>query len=307
MASLIDLERLQTHKQMSKPAPPQLKTYLSPSLTPQGPSRPMNDKILGNNGALSNSGNVDSRRPPTKPGDNSFIHGRKVDSPKIFLGNKVNDDRPKTQAQQARKIKTKDVKESKKKSNGIRKNGTGLNGNQVVTTTNSFQGKTILNLGLHTNKEVDSRKFDFGLPPYPPPCNGKSQSGQVSAQQKKKASISKSSNSKMFRHQRNFTTTQEYAQPPQVNNFMVEDGGNSSTIEFEPVSKNQGYGTNVSKSSKTIREQRDGYAKVRSSQQTVTGGPLSSANSNSNYQCKSRLFQGASFLRMPHPPTNRYN
>jgi len=29
---------------------------------------------------------------------NSFIHGRKVDSPKIFSGYQVSDDRPKTQA-----------------------------------------------------------------------------------------------------------------------------------------------------------------------------------------------------------------
>ena len=34
MASLIDLERLQNEKQMSNPVPQQIKTYLSPSLTP---------------------------------------------------------------------------------------------------------------------------------------------------------------------------------------------------------------------------------------------------------------------------------
>ena len=138
----------------------------------------MNDKILGKQVALSNSGNVDTRRPPTKPGDNSFIQGRKVDSPKIFLGNKVNDDRPKTQAQQTRKLKTKEGKDTKKKVNHLRKNATALNASQVVTS-NAFQGKTILNLGLHTNKEVESRKFDFGLPPQAP---SKTQSGQVSAQ-----------------------------------------------------------------------------------------------------------------------------
>ena len=61
MASLIDLERLQSQKQMSNPVPTQLKTFLSPSLTPQGPQRPMQDKILGAKPILSNSGNADKR------------------------------------------------------------------------------------------------------------------------------------------------------------------------------------------------------------------------------------------------------
>ena len=58
---------------------------------------------------------------------NSFIHGKKVDSPKIYLGNKVNDDRPKTSAQQTRKLKTKETKDAKKKANHVRKNATALN------------------------------------------------------------------------------------------------------------------------------------------------------------------------------------
>ena len=96
MASLIDLERLQNEKQMSHPVQ-QLKPYLSPSLTPQGPQRPMNENILVKNAGISHSGNVDSRNPKrddvrrgnsgTDVFANSFIHGRKVDSPKIFLGN----------------------------------------------------------------------------------------------------------------------------------------------------------------------------------------------------------------------------
>ena len=108
MASLIDLERLQNEKQMSHPVQ-QLKPYLSPSLTPQGPPRPMNENILAQNAGISHSGIVDSRNP--NRGDerrgnsrtdvfaNSFIQGRKVDSPKIFLGNQIGDDRPKTSAQ----------------------------------------------------------------------------------------------------------------------------------------------------------------------------------------------------------------
>ena len=63
---------------------------------------------------------------------NSFIHGKKVDSPKIYLGNKVNDDRPKTSAQQTRKLKTKETKDAKKKANHVRKNATALNASQVV-------------------------------------------------------------------------------------------------------------------------------------------------------------------------------
>jgi hypothetical protein len=61
----------------------------------------------------------------------------------------------------------------------------------------------------------------------------------------------------MNRHQRNYTTTQEYTQKPQINNFFSEDAGNnSSTLEFEPVSKKEGFGhsNTVSKSSKTVRE-----------------------------------------------------
>lgn len=38
----------------------------------------------------------------------------------------------------------------------------------------------------------------------------------------------------------------------------------SSTIEFEPVFKNN-QPTNVSKSTKTVRELKDGYAKMRTS------------------------------------------
>ena len=70
----------------------------------------MNDTILSkNNAAISNSGNVDSRQPTgtgsqrrntsrTDVFANSFIHGRKVDSPKIYLGNEFGGDRPKTSA-----------------------------------------------------------------------------------------------------------------------------------------------------------------------------------------------------------------
>ena len=88
----------------------------------------MNDKILGKP-TLSNSGNVDTRKNPAKRDtENSVIYGRKVDSPKIFLGNQICDDRPKTSAQQTRKLKTKEVKETKKKaSNQLRKHATTLN------------------------------------------------------------------------------------------------------------------------------------------------------------------------------------
>lgn len=39
----------------------------------------------------------------------------------------------------------------------------------------------------------------------------------------------------------------------------------SSTIEFEPVYKNNHQPTNVSKSTKTVRELKDGYTKMRTS------------------------------------------
>ena len=86
----------------------------------------MNENILAQNAVISHSGNVDSRNPHKAEGRgnsrtdvfaNSFIHGRKVDSPKIFLGNQIGDDRPKTSAQQTRKVKTKEGKEAKKKAN----------------------------------------------------------------------------------------------------------------------------------------------------------------------------------------------
>lgn len=41
----------------------QIKSYLSPSLTPQGPQRPMKEHILSQNAGISYSGNVDSRNP----------------------------------------------------------------------------------------------------------------------------------------------------------------------------------------------------------------------------------------------------
>ena len=98
---------------------------------------------------------------------NSLIQGRKVDSPKIFLGNQIGDDRPKTSTQQTRKVKSnKDTKDGKKKIGHHRKNATALNASQVVSTSAQFTGKTLLNLGLQTNKDVDARKFDFGLPPH---------------------------------------------------------------------------------------------------------------------------------------------
>jgi len=102
----------------------------------------MNDNMLGTNVGISHSGNVDSRNPNTNSHRrnpsrtdvfaNSFIQGKKVDSPKIFLGNKVGDDRPKTSAQHTRKLKNKESKETKKKANHIRKNATALNASQVV-------------------------------------------------------------------------------------------------------------------------------------------------------------------------------
>ena len=301
MASLIDLERLQNEKQMSHPVPKQLKTYMSPSLTPQGPQRPMNDNILtSNNAATSHSGNVDSRNPNNTNSQrrnnnsrtdvfaNSFIHGRKVDSPKIFLGNQVGDDRPKTSTQQIRKVKGKDGKDTKKKANHQRKNATALNASHVVT---SLSGTNKLNLGgLHTNKEVEARKFDFGLPPH----SSKQSSNPTSANQtKKKNSIARTQNSKMTRHQRNYTTTQQEPKHPKINNFFNE--GASSTLEFEPVnsggstsimSKNQNHlPNNNSKSSKTVRE-KDGYQKLRSSGQTQAGSSAYQSQSNSNYQCK---------------------
>jgi hypothetical protein len=124
----------------------QLKTYLSPSLTPQGLQRPMNEKIIGKPG-LSNSGNVDMRKNPTRHiSDGSFIHGRKVDSPKIFLGHQTCDDRPKTSAQQTRKVKTKDIKDTKKKA-VTRKHTATLNASQVVAPQSTLLGKAMLNLG----------------------------------------------------------------------------------------------------------------------------------------------------------------
>ena len=94
--------------------PTQLKTYFSPSLTPQGPARPINEPISGSNKAggaghihapsVSNSGGnfdmrpggsstseqrrlaTNSNRTTNDAFANSFIHGRKVDSPKIFRG-----------------------------------------------------------------------------------------------------------------------------------------------------------------------------------------------------------------------------
>ena len=126
-----------------------------------------------------------------------------MDSPKIYLGNKVNDDRPKTSAQQTRKLNTKETKDAKKKANHVRKNATALNASQVVAPSQVFQGK--IKLGLHTNKEVDSHKFDFGFPPH---YSKVVQSNQTSATQgKKKNSIARTQNSKMHRHQRNYTTT----------------------------------------------------------------------------------------------------
>jgi hypothetical protein len=109
----------------------------------------MNDKIIGKP-TLSNSGHIDSRKNTTKrESDNSFIYGRKVDSPKIFIGNQICDDRPKTSAQHTRKVKTKDVKEAKKKpSNHLRKHATTLNAVQVFTLQSSVRGNTIVNLGL---------------------------------------------------------------------------------------------------------------------------------------------------------------
>lgn len=134
---------------------------------------------------------------------NSFIQGRKVDSPKIFLGNQIGDERPKTSAQQTRKVKTKEcTKEAKKKSSHQRKNATALNASQVVAPSNSIHANKALfnNLagGLHTNKEVESRKFDFGLPPHL--SNKLGQTSGSASQSKKKTSIARSQNSKMHRH-----------------------------------------------------------------------------------------------------------
>ncbi len=96
----------------------------------------MHEPILNNkqkSGGISNSGNFDMRLPigggssehrrngsRTDVFANSFIHGRKVDSPKIFSGYQVSDERPKTQAQHGRKHKSKDAtggKDQKKKAN----------------------------------------------------------------------------------------------------------------------------------------------------------------------------------------------
>ena len=136
-----------------------------------------------------------------------------------------------------------------------------------------MQGRPLLNLGLHTNKEIDSRKFDFGLPPHAQ----KSSSNNTSAtQSKKKKSIARAQNTKMHRHQRNYTTQQDHSRhlQTQVNNFMSDEGSAAagSTLEFEPVnpinatvnmSKNQA--KQMTKSSKTVKEQKDGYSKARTS------------------------------------------
>ena len=64
----------------------------------------------------------------------------------------------------------------------------------MPASSHGLQGKGLYNLGLQTNKEVDARKFDFGLPPQ----HSKLNSNQVSASQsKKKNSISRAQNSKM--------------------------------------------------------------------------------------------------------------
>ena len=90
------------------------------------------------------SGHSDQRRLASRTDvfANSFIQGRKVDSPKIFRGHQVSDERPKTTAQPARKGKTKGGsdnlgKESKKKTNHQRKNATTLHASQVVATASS--------------------------------------------------------------------------------------------------------------------------------------------------------------------------
>lgn len=139
---------------------------------------------------------------------NSLIHGRKVDSPKIFVGNQVSDEsRPKTSAQQMRKFKGagatgKEQGREKKKANHQRKNATALNASQVIGHAAGLGGRGALyNIGPQTNKEVDSRKFDFGLPPTHSKMPSAS---EVSAGGKaKKASISKSQNTKMHLNRHN--------------------------------------------------------------------------------------------------------
>ena len=98
---------LQNEKQLSHPiqtAPQTLKTFITPSLTPQGPQRPVQVPVI-NGIPASRSGNVMPKKAQRNQGQNvsrtenlanSQIHGRKVDSPKIYV--KEVSDRPKTSA-----------------------------------------------------------------------------------------------------------------------------------------------------------------------------------------------------------------
>ena len=208
----MELGRLQnTEKQLSHPQQQQPKhsskqraNYLSPSLTPQAPNRPCHthtssgaintQNTITVTNSLDPQGHLDEKRlnvknsghSATRAGANtlanSLIHGRKVDSPKIFV--KEFNDRPKTSAQQIRKSKGTKA-EPRKKSKNLNQtmissggkaafkatpksissglNTTLTNGTTIQAPVPKKLKGTLINLGPQTNKEISSRKFDFVL------------------------------------------------------------------------------------------------------------------------------------------------